>query len=332
MSTYIIAEVGNTHEGSLGLAKQFIKSAVNTGADCVKFQTHIYEAESLDDAPNPPYFKDESRKKYFERTAFTLEEHRQLKEYTNSLGCDFISSPFSIEAVELLEAIEVPFYKVPSGEVSNIPLLEVLGRTEKKVLLSSGMSSWEDLELAINTLKGNGCPEIVLLQCTSKYPCPPEYSGLNMLTDMQERFSLTTGYSDHTSGSAISIAAVVKGAQYIEKHFTLSKSMYGSDAQFAAEPHEFAHLVRSIRDVDKALESKLSKMEVTQELDKMKVIFEKSVVAKRDIELGEKLAFEDFSFKKPGNGIPAKEYKSLIGKTATKKIERNTRIKREDYE
>ncbi|MCG9597824.1 N-acetylneuraminate synthase family protein [Vibrio sp. Isolate25] len=332
MSTYIIAEIGNTHEGSLGLAKQFIKAAAATGVDCVKFQTHIYEAESLDDAPNPPYFKDESRKEYFERTAFTLEEHKKLKEYTNSLGCDFISSPFSIEAIDMLEEVGVPFYKVASGEVSNIPLLERLGRTQKKVLLSSGMSSWEDLEQAIFTLKEYGCPDVVLLQCTSKYPCPPEYSGLNMMAYMQERFKLDTGYSDHTSGNSISIAAVVKGAKVIEKHFTLSKSMYGSDAQFASEPHEFKQLVDSIRDVDIALASTISKQDVTSELDNMKLTFEKSIVTNRALKIGEVIAFEDLAFKKPGSGIPAKEYRSLIGKVVVRNIKPNTRIEYSDYE
>lgn len=332
MSTYIIAEIGNTHEGSLGLAKQFIKSAAATGVDCVKFQTHIYEAESLDDAPNPPYFKDESRREYFERTAFSLDEHRKLKEYTNSLGCDFISSPFSIEAVEMLEEVGVPFYKIPSGEVNNIPLLEVIGKTKKKVLLSSGMSSWDDLELAIATLKEYGCQEVVLLQCTSKYPCPPEYSGLNMMTYMQDRFALDTGYSDHTSGNAISIAAVVKGAKVIEKHFTLSKSMYGSDAQFAAEPADFKRLVDDIRDVDIALKSSISKSDVTSGLGSMKVTFEKSIVAKRTLSVGEIIELGDLSYKKPGSGIPAKHYKSLVGKKIVKEVKENTRIELSDYE
>ena len=332
MSTYIIAEIGNTHEGSVGLAKQFIKAAADTGVDCVKFQTHIFEAESLDDAPNPPYFKDETRKEYFERTSFTSNEHKKLKEYTNSLGCDFISSPFSIEALELLEDINVPFYKVASGEVSNIPLLEALGRTKKKVLLSSGMSNWEQVGLAIKTLQDYGCPEIILLQCTSKYPCPPEYSGLNMMRTMSDKFNLSIGFSDHTSGNAISIAAVVLGAKIIEKHFTLSKKMYGSDAQFAAEPQEFKQLVDSIRDVDIALNSNLSKEMVTSDLESMKITFEKSIVSKRELNIGDIIRFEDLSFKKPGVGIPAKDYKNMVGKRVVKKIEFNKRIELNDYE
>lgn len=332
METYIIAEIGNTHEGSLGLAKQFIKSAAATGVDCVKFQTHIYEAESLDDAPNPPYFKDESRKEYFERTAFSLEEHRIIKEYTNSLGCDFISSPFSIEAVELLNEIDVPMFKIASGEVSNIPMLEVIGKTKKKVLLSSGMSSWEDLELAIKTLQDSGCPEIILLQCTSKYPCPPEYSGLNMMEHIQEKFKLDIGYSDHTAGNAVSIAAVVKGAKVVEKHFTLSKEMYGSDAQFASEPHDFKDLVDSIRDVDIALASKISKEDVSEGLEAMKITFEKSIVAKRDLSTGTIITYDDLCFKKPGSGIPAREYKNLIGKKVVRIVKSNTRIETADYE
>lgn len=332
MSTYIIAEIGNTHEGSLGLAKQFIKAAAETGVDCVKLQTHIFEAESLGDAPNPPYFKDETRKEYFERTSFSLDEHKILKCYAEELGCDFISSPFSIEAVELLEEVDIPYYKIPSGEVSNVPMLEAIGKTKKKVLLSSGMSGWDDLELAITTLKESGCPEIVLLQCTSKYPCPPEYSGLNMMNEMASRFGLPIGYSDHTSGNAVSVAAVVKGAVLIEKHFTLSKKMYGSDAQFAAEPHEFKDLVDTIRDVDVALKSNITKEDVTSELGTMKATFEKSIVAANDLPIGHVIAFQDLRFKKPGNGIPAKDYKSLLGKKLVRNVVGNTRIENADYE
>ena len=152
MAIYIIAEIGNTHEGSLGLAKCFIKSAADCGVDAVKFQTHIFDAESLPDAPNPPYFKDETRKEYFDRTGFDIDEWTELKRYTeNECGIDFFSSPFSLEAVDLLEEVGVGVYKIPSGEVTNLPLLKKIAETGKKVILSSGMSVWIELDNAVKT-------------------------------------------------------------------------------------------------------------------------------------------------------------------------------------
>ncbi len=330
MSTYIIAEIGNTHEGSVGLAKQFIKAAADTGVDCVKFQTHIFEAESLDDAPNPPYFKDETRKEYFERTSFTSNEHKKLKEYTNSLGCDFISSPFSIEALELLEDINVPFYKVASGEVSNIPLLEALGRTKKKVLLSSGMSNWEQVGLAIKTLQDYGCPEIILLQCTSKYPCPPEYSGLNMMRTMSDKFNLSIGFSDHTSGNAISIAAVVLGAKIIEKHFTLDKNMVGWDHKVSADESDLSIICEEGNKVYRSLGSTY-KVLAPEEIEKREK-FRRSATTAKDLEKGHVLTKNDFVYKRPGTGIKPNEIKYIIGRKLNTDIKKDITLSLGDFE
>lgn len=313
--TYIIAEIGNTHEGSLGLAKQFIKTAASCGVDAVKMQTHIFDAESLPNAPNPPYFKDETRKEYFERTTFSLNEWRELKRFSeDELNIDFFSSPFSIEAVDLLEEIGVNTYKIPSGEVNNLPLLERIARARKKVLLSSGMSSWAEIDEAVRTLKGNGCDDLTVLQCTSEYPCPAEQSGLNILNEINERYeNVKVGYSDHTMGIAIPIAAVVLGASVIEKHFTLSQKMYGSDAMNSIEPEEFRRLVTEIRQIDLALNSQIDKDHKVQSLKAMKVTFEKSIVSSKPIKNGEVITLDMLSFKKPGNGILAKDYKKILG-------------------
>jgi sialic acid synthase SpsE len=164
--TYIIAEIGNTHEGSVGLAKQFIKAAADCGVDAVKFQTHIFEAESLPSAPNPSYFKDETRKEYFERTAFTIEQYKVLKDYAeNECKVDFFSSPFSLEAVDFLMEVGVSTFKIPSGEVSNIPLLEHVAKTGKKVILSSGMSSWDELDRAVAVFKDKEKLTITINNC-----------------------------------------------------------------------------------------------------------------------------------------------------------------------
>jgi N,N'-diacetyllegionaminate synthase len=332
-NTYIIAEIGNSHEGSLGLAKQFIRSAAECGVDAVKMQTHIFEAESLLDAPNPPYFKDETRKEYFERTSFTLEQWKALKNYSEKdLGIDFFSSPFSLEAVDLLEKVGMNTYKIASGEVNNIPLLEKIAKTGKRVLLSSGMSSWMELDEAVRTLQSNGCKDLIVLQCTSEYPCPPKEAGLNVLGEIEKRYKgIVIGYSDHTMGIAVPLAAVIKGAKVIEKHFTLSQKMYGSDAMNSTEPKEFKNLVDEIRKVEIVLSNNIDKDEKVKSLGEMKMTFEKSIVSSRSLKKSEIISFEDLSFKKPGNGIPARMYKEIIGKKLNKSILKNYKLKSEDF-
>ena len=220
--TYIIAEIGSTHDGSFGLAKQCIRAAADCGVDAVKFQIHIFDAESLPNVPNPPWFKDETRKDYFNRIAFTVEQWKKLIKFSEECGVNFFASAFSLEAVDLLEKLGVKMHKIASGEVTNLPLLEKVAKTNKKVLLSSGMSSWEELDEAVNTLKNNGCSDLVVFQCTTEYPCPPEKAGLELIPSFKKRYGVSVGFSDHTSGIAIPIAAVVAGAEMIEKHFSLS--------------------------------------------------------------------------------------------------------------
>jgi len=331
--TYIIAEIGNTHEGSLGLAKQFIKVASECGVDAVKMQTHIFEAESLPDAPNPAYFTDETRKEYFERTTFTTEQWKELKRYCEGeLGVDFFSSPFSLEAVDLLEEVGVSAYKIASGEVNNIPLLEKIAKTGKRVLLSSGMSSWAELDGAVETLQSNGCKELIVLQCTSEYPCPPEEAGLNILDEMKVRYkNATIGYSDHTMGVAVPLAAVIKGATVIEKHFTLSQKMYGSDAMNSTEPEEFKRLVDEIRQIEIALSNNVNKDKKVKSLKNMKMTFEKSIVSACSINRLGTIEEAYLAFKKPGDGIPAREYKKLLGKKLNKKVDKDYTVEKMDY-
>lgn len=331
MKTYIIAEIGNTHEGSVGLAKQFIRSAAECGVDAVKFQTHIFEAESLPNAPNPPYFKDETRKQYFERTAFNLEQYIILKEFAEKeCGVDFFSSPFSIEAVDLLLSAGIKTFKIPSGEVSNIPLLEYLADKADWVILSSGMSSWDELDMAVAVLKGK-C-KLTVLQCTSEYPCLPQNAGLNVMLEIKDRYQVPVGFSDHTLGVGVPVAAVVLGATLVEKHFTLSKLMYGSDAKNSTEPHEFKQLVQDIRAVELAISHKINKDEKVNSLKEMKTIFEKSIVSARDLKSGEVITFSDLAYKKPGNGIPASCFKDVIGKRINVDISKNEKLSWLDFE
>ena len=331
---YIIAEIGNTHEGSLGLAKQFIKAAADCGVDAVKMQTHMFEAESLPCAPNPPYFKDETRKEYFERTSFTLEQWKELKRYSqNDMKIDFFSSPFSLEAVDLLEKVGMDTYKIASGEVNNIPLLKKIAKTKKRVLLSSGMSSWSEIDEAVETLQLNGCEDLTVLQCTSEYPCPPEQSGLNVLDEIKLRYkNIKIGYSDHTMGVAIPLAAVVKGATVIEKHFTLSQKMYGSDAMNSIEPKEFKRLVDEIRQIQIALSHNVDKDEKVRYLKDMKRTFEKSIVSSRSIKSSEVISEGDLAYKKPGDGIPAQQYKKVLGKRINKCVDKDYQFIWTDFE
>lgn len=315
---FIIAEIGNTHEGSVGLAKSLIKAAADCRADAVKFQTHLFAAESLPNAPSPAYFTQESRQDYFERTAFNLEQHKELQNYAQEqCSIEFISSAFSLEAVDLLEKINVSKHKIPSGEVTNIPLLAKIAGTAKPVLLSSGMSTWQELDEAVQTLKTNGSDNITVLQCTSIYPCPAEKVGLNVLSLLRDRYGFPVGFSDHTPGTAASVGAVALGAEVIEKHLTLSRKMYGSDAKYSLEPTEFKRLVEDIRDIEKCIAARIDKDKLAKELRDMKSVFEKSIVAKTPIPQGAKITFDMIAFKKPGNGMKPGTFPELIGKIAT---------------
>ncbi|MEN9571744.1 MAG: legionaminic acid synthase [Bacteroidota bacterium] len=328
--TNIIAEIGNTHEGSVGLAKQFIKVAAACGVDAVKFQTHMFEAESLPNAPNPKYFTDETRKQYFERTAFNFEQYQVLKQYAEQeCGVEFLSSPFSIEAVDFLLKLGLKTLKIPSGEVSNIPMLEYIAKSGCKVLLSSGMSSWAELDEAVNIFKPNN--ELIVLQCTSEYPCAPENAGIGTMQQIKSRYGCQVGFSDHTLGIGVPIAAVVSGAVVVEKHFTLSKMMYGSDAKNSTEPEEFKQLVEGIRAAEKSIYSVVDKDAKVESLRDMKVTFEKSIVAAEHLPEGTIIQEKHLCYKKPGNGIPAKKYRDIIGKKVIQQVEKNQLLSLEHF-
>ena len=323
----IIAEIGSVHDGSFGNALKLIEAAAAAGADAVKFQTHIAEAESIASAPAPAYFSDEPRLAYFKRTSFTLDQWKKLAQHAVDVGVTFLSSPFSLEAVDLLEQVGISAYKIPSGEVSNIPLLSRIANTGKPVLLSSGMSGWDELDLAVATVR-NHCPTIVM-QCSSAYPCPPERVGLNVLNEMTDRYGLPVGFSDHTMGMAAPIAAAALGATVIEKHFTFSRQMYGSDAKHSMEPAEFKLMSEALRDIWAMLANPVSKSDVAPYAD-MKRIFEKSVVAARAIGDGEVITADMLAFKKPGDGIPARDYVRLVGLRAKRAMSADYKLTMDD--
>ncbi|WP_240536416.1 N-acetylneuraminate synthase family protein [Bradyrhizobium genomosp. III] len=325
---YVIAEIGSVHDGSFGNACRLLEVAADCGADAVKFQTHIAEAETLLEAPSPSYFSAEPRAEYFRRTGFSVDQWGRLAELAKKRKVDFLSSPFSLEAVDLLERVGVSAYKVPSGEVSNLPLMEYIARTRKPVLLSSGMSNWYELDAAVAALRSS-CA-VTLLQCTSVYPCPPEQVGLNVMLKMRERYDVPVGFSDHTLGFAAAIAAVALGATVVEKHFTFSTLMYGSDAKHSMIPDQFRLLCDELKFAGRMIAAPVEKDDLSSVLE-MKRIFEKSIVAAADLAEGTEVQQQHFAFKKPGDGIPAARYREFIGRRLVRSLPRDHKFGEEDF-
>lgn len=320
---YIIAEVGSVHDGSFGNACNLISVAAKCGANAVKFQTHFGEFESLKNANRPSFFKNEDRINYFNRTMFNLSQYKKFLKIAAANKIDFLSSPFSIEAVDFLEKLNIKAYKIPSGELSNHPLLDRVARTKKRIFLSTGMSTWKEIDQAVKILRKS--KDLIVMQCTSIYPCPLDKVGLNIISEIKDRYKLKVGFSDHTNNSIASIGAVFFGASVIEKHITFSKHMYGSDAKNAMEPREFKNFCD---DVKKALFISNSpiKKDTFFNFKNIKKVFEKSVVSKIDLSKGTKIKINHLSFKKPGDGISASKYKKLLGLTLRKDIKKDTKI------
>ncbi len=314
---FFIAEVGLNHDGSLGESYRLIEEAKNSGVDAIKFQIHISNEERIKSAPTPPYFKLETRHEYYERTFFTLDEWNRLKKYAHELDLYFIVSPFSHKSVDILEKVNIDAYKIASGETTNIPLLEYINSKNKPILLSTGMSNWEEIDNAVNHLKDN---LIVIFQCSSYYPCIPENIGFNIIEEMKNKYErITIGYSDHTLDNYSSIVAYTLGAKVFEKHFTLSKNLYSPDAWLSLNPKEMQNYVKGIDFISKALKKPINKDNIDQ-YKVMKIRFEKSIVAKHNLSTGHILKYEDLDFKKPGDGIRADKYKEIIGKKLLKDV------------
>lgn len=327
MTVFVIAEAGMSHDGSLGNAIRMAEVAAECGADAVKFQLHDPRSETTRDALSPPYFQLEPRFEYFERTAFTDDQWRTLKQACGRAGIEFLCSAFSLEALERLEQLGTARHKIPSGEVTNLELVRAAAATCKPVLLSSGMSSWAELDEAVTAAGEN----VTVLQCTSAYPTPPERVGLNVLAELRERYGKPVGLSDHSLGPHAAFAAVALGASVVEKHLTLSKEMYGPDAALAAEPGELEDLVDGIREIETMLASPVDKDDL-EPLAGMKRVFEKSVVAVADIPAGAVISAEMLAAKKPGTGIPARRLREVVGRRARRDIAADTVLTEADVE
>jgi N-acetylneuraminate synthase len=326
----VIAEAGMNHDGSLGNALRLADVASDCGADAVKFQLHIADAETLRDAPPPPYFAAESRYEYFTRTEFTAAQWKRVMDHCASRRIEFLCSPFSIEAVEVLERLGIARYKVPSGEVTNLPLLERLAATRKPVLLSSGMSAWEELDAAVAVFR-HAKTALTVLQCTSEYPCAYEHVGLNVMRELSRRYAVPVGLSDHTLTPYASFAAVAQGAAVIEKHVTLSRLAYGSDAKHSLEPDQLRDLVDGIRAIERMLASPVDKNDLAHLRD-MRLIFQKSLVARRAIRRGERIGAAMLTAKKPGSGLPASRQRDVVGRRAARAISAGAMLRRDDID
>jgi N,N'-diacetyllegionaminate synthase len=322
----IVAEIGNNHDGSIGQAIALIEAAAEAGADAVKFQTHIADAEMLPSTPTPPHF-DEPRIEFTRRMELSLEDHARLKAHAEERGLLFFSSPFSIAAVEMLEKLDVPLYKIASGEVTNPPLLRAVAETRRPVLVSTGMSGLDEVEDAVEIFRSAGA-ELALLQCTSTYPCPAEKVNLRAMKTLAEHFNCPVGLSDHTPDIYTAIAAVALGAVCVEKHFTLSRRLYGPDHHASLEPPDLARLVDGIRQVEAAMGDGEKARDPAH--DSTRVTFEKSVVTATRIGEGDLIEASMLTTKRPGNGIPAARVEQIVGRRARTSLEANRLVSEAD--
>ncbi|WP_272023344.1 N-acetylneuraminate synthase family protein [Olleya namhaensis] len=313
--TLIIAEIAQAHDGSLGMAHAYIDAVAKAGCNAIKFQTHIAEAESSIHEPFRVKFskQDDTRMAYWRRMEFTLEQWQEIKTHCDVVGLEFISSPFSNAAVDLLEKVGVKRYKVGSGEVNNFVLLEKIAQTGKPVILSSGMSSLEELDKTIAFLKTRKV-DYSILQCTTAYPTTAQQFGLNVISELKERYNVTIGFSDHSSSIEACIAATALGAEILEFHVVFNKDMFGPDAKASLTMDETSRLVKAVHNISIALQNPIDKSD-NSDFEKLKSIFEKSLAINKTLKAGDTISFSDLETKKPkGFGILASEYEKVIGK------------------
>lgn len=327
----IIAEIGQAHEGSLGLALSYIDALAETGVDVVKFQVHIANAESSIHEPFRIKFsqQDESRFDYWKRMEFSLKHWKVIKTRCEERGVEFLGSPFSNAAVDLLEELEVKQYKVGSGEVNNFLLLEKIAKIGKPIILSSGMSSFSELDQSVKFLKERGV-SFSVLQCTTAYPTQPKNYGLNLIRELKERYGVKTGYSDHSSKIETCIAATALGAEILEFHAVFDRRSFGPDANSSLEIDEINQLVKSVRNISSALIQPVEK-EDNSSFKELKNIFEKSLAVNKYLPSGHRLRFEDMEAKKPkDSGISVSEFEKIIGKKLIRDLRQWDFLKDED--
>lgn len=319
MSVKIIAEAGVNHNGSVALAKQMVDAAKEAGADYIKFQTFIPKKLVSKFAEKADYQKEttgsgESQLEMLEKLALTQKDFTELNRYCREKQMGFLSTPFDLDSIEFLDTFDMDFWKLPSGEITNLPYLEKIGQTRKPVVMSTGMSSLQEVKDAAAVLRKAGAKEITLLHCNTQYPTPMEDVNLRAMQTLEKELNLPVGYSDHTQGIEIPIAAVAMNACIIEKHFTLDRSMEGPDHKASLEPDELKAMVQAVRNVEQALGNG-KKEPSPSELGNISVV-RKSIVAKCGIKKGDTFTEDNLTVKRPGNGISPMRWHEMIGKQA----------------
>ena len=329
MSTLIIAEAGVNHNGSLELAKKMALVAKECGADVVKYQTAVPEMVISKFAKKAEYQKQttgdtESQLEMVRKLHFDFAGHKELKEYCDSIGIQYLSAPFDIPSVHFLGTLGLPYIKVPSGEITNLPYLEEVGRLKIPVILSTGMSTLDEIESALTILENNGCTGVTLLHCNTEYPTPYEDANLAAMLDLSEQFGLPVGLSDHTSGWECDVAAAALGADVIEKHFTLDKGMEGPDHKASLDPAELKAMVQAVRHIEAAMGT--GQKHVTASEARNKPIARKSIVAALPIRKGEVFTVHNLTTKRPGDGISPMKWYEVLGQTARRDFAEDEQI------
>ena len=329
----VIGEVGLTHDGSLGLAHAFIDEIARGGADAVKFQTHIAEAESTPAEPFRVKFsrQDKTRYEYWQRIAFTEEEWQGLADHARERGLLFLSSPFSHAAVDLLTRVDVPMWKIGSGEVSNTPLLDAMIATGKPIILSSGMSDLAELDKAVARVQA-AQRTLAVLQCTTAYPCPPERIGLNMIPVFRERYGCFVGLSDHSGTIYPGVAAAMLDVEVVEVHVTMSRGMFGPDVPASVTVEELRQMVDGIRFVERMRANPIDKDVAARDMGHLRAIFTKSLVAAAPITAGTVLMTGHIAMKKPGTGVPAERLPEIVGRRLRRDLAADEMIREEDLD
>jgi len=319
MSVYIIAEAGVNHNGNFDLALKLVDAAKAAGADCVKFQTSITEECISTEAEKAAYQKEttcveESQFEMEKKLELSFDQFRQIKDYCDKKEIQFLSSPFDISSVRFLSGLDMPFYKIPSGEITNLPYLIEIAKTGSDVVMSTGMCEIEEIQTAIEVLKRYGVGKITLLHCNTEYPTPYDDVNLRAMETMRKTFHCPVGYSDHTLGIEVAMAAAAMGAPIVEKHFTLDRSMEGPDHKASLEPKELATMVRGIRNIERALGNGIKKPSVSER--KNLIAARKSIVARCAIAKGEQFTEKNIAVKRPGSGISPMRWFEVLGVSA----------------
>ncbi len=329
----IVGEVAQAHDGSLGMAHAFIDAIAATGADAVKFQTHIASAESTPDEPWRVRFsiQDDTRYAYWHRMEFTEEQWRGLQRHATERGLLFLSSPFSLEAVDLLTRVGVAAWKIASGEVANSPLLDRMALTGLPFLLSTGMSRQDEIDSAVARIRTYQLP-LVVLQCTSEYPCQPEHVGLNLLPMLGDRYGCPIGLSDHSGTIYPGLAAATLGAEVLEVHVTLSREMFGPDVTASVTSGELRQLVEGVRFIEVMRAHPVEKDKFANTLAPLRNAFTKSVVARIDLPVGTVLEAGHLTTKKPGTGIPAARLGEIVGAQLRRNVRADQLLTEADIE